>query len=649
MKKQLLIVGVLACSFVSTNLSAQQKEAQKEKVETLNEVVVTATKFNLKKENTGKVIHKITQKELEQNAGKSVIEILNTIAGIDVRGVNSNASEPRGINIRGGRSRQVLVLIDGVPVTDQSAINQEFDLRLLAVSQIESIEILKGASSTLYGSGAATAVINIILKKASKDKISGSFETSVGTNNTANVKGSGLSDKNQNVTVNGTLGKVNFLGSFSLTGVDGMSAAKSDSNAEFATDSFYSKNGLLKVGYTLNDKLSIETFLNYDEFEYDFDGGAFSDSDVNTGNQEQFRVGVKPKFNYKNGQVYLLASANVVERDLKQYNSWAGTLDSYEFVGRSVNLDLVNKYDFQESNIQLITGVNYQIHSNNTVTPFAVIEKGTANFNTLDPYASVVYISDYGLSVNVGGRLNVHNVYGNHFVYDGNLAYAALKSEDVSVKLLTSYSTAFIAPSLYQLYDGFSGNLDLNPESNKTFEAGFDATYQDWLQLDAVYFSRKEEDAIIYSNTTFKYANGSSNASGFEVNTKVIPTSFLAVNASYTYVDKDNFEDFNDYIPANKFVASLDVTALENAFFNFTYRNVGERTYFDRYGSFGNFGDDVILPSYQVLDFAANYKLLDETVTFFGAVTNLLNEDYDDILGYSTRGRNFKVGVRLQF
>lgn len=649
MKKQLLIVGVLACSFVSTNLSAQQKETQKEKVETLNEVVVTATKFNLKKENTGKVIHKITQKELEQNAGKSVIEILNTIAGIDVRGVNSNASEPRGINIRGGRSRQVLVLIDGVPVTDQSAINQEFDLRLLAVSQIESIEILKGASSTLYGSGAATAVINIILKKASKDKISGSFETSVGTNNTANVKGSGLSDKNQNVTVNGTLGKVNFLGSFSLTGVDGMSAANSDSNAEFATDSFYSKNGLLKVEYAFNDKLSIETFLNYDEFEYDFDGGAFSDSDVNTGNQEQFRVGVKPKFNYKNGQVYLLASANVVERDLKQYNSWAGTLDSYEFVGRSVNLDLVNKYDFQEFNIQLITGVNYQIHSNNTVTPFAVIEKGTANFNTLDPYASVVYISDYGLSVNVGGRLNVHNVYGNHFVYDGNLAYAALKSEDVSVKLLTSYSTAFIAPSLYQLYDGFSGNLDLNPESNKTFEAGFDATYQDWLQLDAVYFTRQEEDAIIYSNTTFKYANGSSNANGFEVNTKVIPTSFLAVNASYTYVNKDKLEDFNDYIPANKFVAGVDISALDNAFFNFTYRNVGERTYFDRYGSFGNFGADVILPSYQVLDFAANYKLLDETVTFFGAVTNLLNEDYDDILGYSTRGRNFKVGVRLQF
>ena len=75
-------------------------------------------------------------------------------------------------------------------------------------------------------SGAATAVINIILKKASKDKITGSFETSLGTNNTAQVSGSGLSDKNQNVALSGTLGNFNFLSSFSITGVDGMSSAK---------------------------------------------------------------------------------------------------------------------------------------------------------------------------------------------------------------------------------------------------------------------------------------------------------------------------------------------------------------------------------------------------------------------------------------
>ncbi len=649
MKKQLLIVSVLACSFVSTSLFAQKNEKQKEKVEKLDEVVVTATKFKLKKENTGKVIQVISQKQLQQNAGKSVIEILNTVVGIDVRGVNTNASEPKSINIRGGRSRQILVLIDGVPVTDQSGINQEFDLRLLAVSQIEKIEVLKGASSTLYGSGAASAVINVILKKATKNRISGSFETSLGTNNTANTSESSLSDRNQNVAINGNIGKFNFLGTFSLTGVDGMSSAKNKTNTLFEEDSFYSRNGLLKLGYNINKKIAIEVFLNYDEFDYDFDAGAFSDSDVNTGNQEQLRVGIKPTYNYENGQVYVLASANVVERDVNQYNAFGGTLDNYQFTGRSLNVDLVNRYDFKNLNIQLITGVNYQEHSNNTVTPFGGIDKSIANFNTIDPYASLVYISDFGLSANAGGRLNIHNVYGNHFVYDVNVAQNILKNDDATVKLLSSYSTAFITPSLYQLYDGFGGNIDLNPESNKTLEIGFDVNYQDWLKVDAVYFNRSEDDAIIYDNSTFKYANGSSDANGFEVNSSITPTDYLKLNLSYTFVDKKDIEDFNDYIPKNKIVAGIDLTAIQNAFFNLTYRNVSERTIYDRYGSFGAAGIDVILPSYQVLDFSTNYKLLDETVIIFAAVTNILDEDYDDVLGYSTRGRNYKVGVRLQF
>ena len=648
MNKQLLIVSVLACSFVSTSLFAQKNVAQKENVEMLNEVVVTATKFNLKKENTGKVIHVITQKQLQQNAGKTVIEILNTIAGIDVKGVNANASEPRSINIRGGRSRQVLVLIDGVPVTDQSAINQEFDLRLLAVNQIESIEILKGASSTLYGSGAATAVINVILKKATKDRISGSFETSFGTNNSTKSSNSGLADKNQNINLNGTLGNFNFLASFSITGVDGMSSAKSTTNTVFENDSFYSKNALLKLGYKINDKVNITSFLNYDTFEYDFDAAAFSDSEVNMGDQEQFRVGIRPNYTYNKGELYMLASINSVKRNFNSFNAFSNTLDSYQYNGESINLDLVNKYEFSNQ-FQLITGVNYQEHSNNTITPFATIEKDIANFNTLDPYASVVYISDYGLSANIGGRLNMHNVYGNQFVYDGNLAYSLLNSKETSVKLLTSYSTAFIAPSLYQLYDGYSGNIDLNPETNQTFEVGFDATFKENIQFDVVYFNRKEVDAIIYNNTTYSYGNSSSDASGLELNFRVAATSFLSLNSSYTYIDSNNLEDFNDYIPANKFVTGIDITPFENAFLNFTYRNVGERTIFDRYGSFGTAGDDVILEEYQVLDFMANYKVLEDTVTFFIAATNLLNEDYDDIFGYETRGRNYKVGVRLQF
>ena len=645
MKKEIILLGVLVFSLLNAIVYAQEQPQTAEKLE---EIVITATKFNLNKKNTGKVITKISQEQLQNNAGKSVIEILNTVVGIDVRGVNANATEPRSINVRGGRSRQVLVLIDGVPVTDQSGINQEFDLRLLSLSQIESIEILKGASSTLYGSGAATAVINIILIKASKDQISGSFETHLGTNNTASTNKSKFSDGTQNFSLRGTLGDFNFLGAFSVTGINGMSSAKNKTAIVFENDSYASKNGLLKLGYRLSKKFNVQTFLNYDTFDYDFDTGAFADSDVNTGNQEQLRFGIQPTYSYQKGKLYLIASFNTIERELNQFNSFSNTLDAYQFRGRSLNLDFVHHYEFS-SQLQLITGINYQKHSNNSITPFGIIDKEIANFTTFDPYASVVYIAENGFSINFGGRLNIHNVYGNQFVYDGNFAQNFVINEMHSIKGIASYSTAFITPSLYQLYDGFSGNIALNPESNKTFEVGFEYDFKDWFSMDAVYFNRKETDAIIYDNTTYTYANSSSDANGLEINAKVSPVDFLTLASSYTYIQRDKFEGADDYITKHKLVTTLEVVPFVNSFISLTYRNVASRAVFDRYGSFGTAGTDRLLPKYQVVDLMANYKFLDNTVSLFGAITNAFNEDYDDILGFSTRGRNYKIGVRLQF
>lgn len=649
MKKQLVIASVLACSFVNTYLFAQKTVSQKEKVESLEEVVVTATKFKLRKENSGKVIYKITQKDIVNNAGKTVIDLLNNVPGIEIKGTNSNASEPRSTYVRGGRSRQVLILIDGVPVTDPSLISQEYDLRLLTLNQIQSIEILKGASSTLYGSGAATGVVNIILKKSLKDKITGSYEVSLGTNNGANTTSSLLADHNQNININGNSGGFNFLTSFSLTGTNGLSAAKSNTNTVFEEDGYYSKNGLLKLGYKFNKKLSIETFLNFDEFEYDYDSGIWADSDINNGEQTQIRFGIKPSYKYNRGEVYLLASFNKVKRTDNNFSTFSNALNTSIFKGESTNLDLVNKYVFSEK-IQLIKGLNYQKHTNNTATPFGDIDKDLANFSTIDPYASLVYISDYGLSVNLGGRLNIHSNYGNHFVYDGNFSYQILDDNDFKLRGLTSYSTAFIAPSTYQLFSVY-GDVNLTPETSRTFEFGFDSSYKKRIDFRAVYFNRTEDEAIIYNNLNAApwgiYANSieTIKVSGIEADITIKPIEKVKLNVGYTYTDKSTDVD---YIPSNKLVANVELYPSQNSFISLVYKNVGNR--FARYYDSAIFSTvDTTLPKYNLLDFNANYKLLEGTVTFFGAVTNLLNEDYEDILGYSTRGRNYKIGVRLQF
>ncbi|MFY0604486.1 MAG: TonB-dependent receptor [Flavobacteriaceae bacterium] len=639
MKQQQLRVGVAALCMLCVNLSAQEKKDKREK---LDEIVVSATKFESKKQNTGKVIYKITQKDILNNAGKTVLDLLNTVPGIEIKGVNTNPSEPRSTFVRGGRSRQVLILIDGVPVSDPSGINQEYDLRLLSLSQIESIEILKGASSTLYGTGAATGVINIRLKKSSKKAFKLALETSLGTNNTADLNSSGLLDKNVNLSINGSLGDFNYLASYNLIGLDGMSAAKSNTAAVFESDLYASGNGLFKLGYKVNDQIALEGFLNFDKFEYDFDAGNYADSPTNMGNQKQLRVGFKPKFSYASGEFYALATFNKVERTTT-------TTSEFLFEGRSINIDFVNKYNFLNDTFQLITGFNFQEHSNNTVSPFGNIDRNLAKYNTRDPYASLVYISDFGLSATVGGRLNMHSLYGNHFVYDGNVSYKVLKEGDVKLRLLSSYSTAFIAPSTYQLFSDF-GNTDLNPETSKTIEFGFNANYKKWLDFNVVYFDRTEQDAFIFESLSAPpfgiYANSIDElkVNGIESEIVVKPINNIRLLIGYTYINKE--QDI-DYIPENKLVASLELNVIKNTFVSLVYKNTSERLarYFDA-NTFTTVSVD--LPSYQLLDVNINHKLMEGDLTLFGSVTNILNEDYEDVLGYSTRGRNFKLGMRLR-
>ena len=636
MKKQFTIVGALAITLASTSVFAQKTQ---EKEITLDEVVISATKFKLKKEKVGKVITKITQQEIKNNAGKTVLELLNNIPGVEIKGLNSNSGDIKGNYIRGGRSRQVLVLIDGVPVSDPTGISQEFDLRLLSLNQIESIEVLKGASSTLYGSGAATGVVNIILKKASKEEFSLSLETSLGTNSTANSKSLRLNDRNQNLSVRGTFDKFNYLGTINVTATDGFSSAKSKTNQLLTSDSYSNKSGLFKFGYAVSDNVNVQTFLNFDEFEYQYDAGAYTDALENVGDQKQFRVGVKPTFNYNKGNLFAIASFNKVERGVSG--------NTYE--GKSINVEVVNKYSFTRD-FQVITGVNYQDHSNQTNSAWGNIDANLAKFNTLDAYASVVYTTDFNLTINAGGRLNKHSKYGSHFVYHVNPSYNVYNTETATLKLLTSYSTAFIAPSLYQLFSVY-GNLNLEPETNETFEFGFESTYKKWLEINTVFFNRKEESAVIFKGLSVapwgQYANAVSTikVKGLEANVTLKPYAFTELNLGYTYTDKDAEAR---YVPKNKFIANLELTPFRNTFFSLVYKNVGERE--------GAYYDATIyktvektLPSYNLLDVNANYKLLDETVTLFGSLTNVLNEDYEETLGFNTRGRNFKLGIRLQF
>src|ERR1700722_16298616 len=132
----------------------------------LDDVIVTATKYPVKQSQTGKVVLVISHEEIEKSTGKPLGELLGEQAGIIVSGSLNDPGTNQSIFIRGAGSGRVLLLIDGIPVTDPTQTDNSFDINLIPVSMIERIEISKGAQSTLYGSDAIAGVINIITIKS---------------------------------------------------------------------------------------------------------------------------------------------------------------------------------------------------------------------------------------------------------------------------------------------------------------------------------------------------------------------------------------------------------------------------------------------------------------------------------------------------
>jgi len=639
-----LFVLVSACAF------AQEKENVASKQE-LEEVVVSDSKFALPKEKSGKVITKITAEELKNKPGQSIAAILNTVAGVEINGNQSAAGKNLGYYIRGGKNSQVLILIDGIPVNDASGISMEYDLRLLPAEQVESIEIMKGAASTLYGTGAATGVINIRLKKAAKKALVGNGYFNLGTNATATNQNQKAADFNQGFSINGSSNKLTYFAALNSTETKGISQiAPPNSTIHYEEDPFSRLNYLAKIGYKATNQLTLDFFGNYDKIKNDYDGGfdntGTSDTNLNKTSSKQFRLGFSPKYKYEKGEFVLNSSFNKLVRSYDELDTYSNSVGFSQYESRSVNVDGFNKYEVSPS-FFLVSGVQYQFHDANSVTPYGSSAKEGTKFNMVDPYITGVYSSSFGFNLNAGARWNSHSAYGNQLVCNLNPSF---DFKSLPLKIISSYSTAFVTPSLYQLYSQY-GNAQLTPEKNSTIEAGFETQLcNKKLKWNVVGFYREQTNFIgfYFNPVTYdsNYINidGLNKAKGIETQVSWTLSNTIKWNLNYTYTQVD--EALSRLIPKHKINSAMDVKLTERFFWNVNYQYVDARkdAFFD-----GNTyaTTQVKLGSYQLVNTLTRYEIIKNKLTLFGSVNNIFNVDFVENIGYSALGRNYKLGLTI--
>jgi vitamin B12 transporter len=630
MKKQFLLVTAVIISSHSfaQNLPAGKQDSTK----SLNEVVVTATKFPIRQSQTGKVVTVINQATLQKSAGKDLSQLLNEQAGLVISGANSNPGKDKSVFLRGAGSKYTLILLDGIAVTDPSGVGGAFDLRMLSIDQIERIEILKGSQSTLYGSDAIAGVINIITKKTGSKKLGAAGTAMYGNYNTFKANG----------VVNGSTEKVDYNIGYTYFKTNGISEATDKTGTGNFDKDGYKENSInATVGIKVTDKLKISPFLRLADYKGNDDYDAFTDGAskytskfINTGFISQYKL--------NKGAISL------------QYG-YAGTNRMYDgqygqsfFKGRLNNAEVFINNDIGKY-VQVLGGISFQQMKMLDTTA----SKSNPSITITSPYISFYLHNMQGLNIEVGGRFNSHSKYGSNITYSFNPAYLISQK----TKIFFNYSTGFKAPTLYDLYGKYGSNENLKPEKSNSIEAGIQSIFaENKIDVRVVAFDRKIKDAIVYGPAFTNINQDKQHDKGFEIEPAFFITKSLTIRTFYAFNDgkvttvsggKDTSYFNLIRRPRHSVGINIGYQVTKNLFLSSNFKTFSKRT--DLFFDPVTFAASIVnLKSYVLLDIYAEYKFAKDQLKLFADFKNITNSKYTEVFGYNTLRFNINAGLRFK-
>ncbi len=434
--KKRIVLSILMLMLGSNLGFAQNKDEGILKVaqQDLSEVVVTATRTPKIKEDVPIPIMTINGQEIRNKGMMRLEEVLAEQTGIQLYTDNL----ANGIQMQGLDAKYSLILIDGEPLIGR--IDGILDLSRVNVANIERIEIIKGPSSSLYGSDALAGVINIITKTPPIG-YSGGAAIRYGTHNNREINVDG-GYKNQKFT---------SLVQLNKSGIDGYNRRIGDKQK--VVPPIHGHNIMLKTKYQFAPKTDAQLNLRYLDQIYN------QDYELPFGKPEVLKsvysheikrdISLLPTFTHEfsernrstlrlNKTWYRKSSTiNISESD-SLYNT-----DYFDQDFARAEL----QHDFElKTNITLTGGLGYQLEGLK-----AVRYDGNKDFNSQYGYGQADWKPVQKMSVLAGARFDKHNVYGSQFSPKLAIGYNFSKYLNVT----SSIGRGFKAPDFRELYLNF--------------------------------------------------------------------------------------------------------------------------------------------------------------------------------------------------
>lgn len=447
----------------SAPLAAEEVETPvKEEPVKLKQVVVTATKTSQALEDTPVITNLITRAEIEATGAENVGEVLEHTAGIVIH----RDGHGDGVQLQGLSSEYVLILVDGDPQIGRIA--GKLDMARLAVENVEQIEIVKGATSSLFGNSALGGVINIITRKATSP-FSVQVSQGIEENSTLDSRGT-LELKRDNL---------NALLSLSYNHRDLIDL--DTSNVATTIDGYANITGSARAEYQLTsatDLVFLGQYFTQDQEGIRQNGPVTFDA---LGDIENFSgsVGIKHTFgNLQNVTAPLISGKLYATR----YDDRSTVIDAATGDISSENLTL---QDMLKGEIQFDSTLwgKHQLTLGGEVV-LENLQSQRIVGGERDLFTNSVFVQDTfrpiaAFTIVVGGRFDYNSEFGTHL----SPKLSAMYRVTDNLRARASYGQGFRAPDFRNLYLDFSnvtsgyrvlGNPNLQPESSHNWNLGLE-------------------------------------------------------------------------------------------------------------------------------------------------------------------------------
>ncbi|WP_062261355.1 TonB-dependent receptor domain-containing protein [Endozoicomonas arenosclerae] len=600
MSRTLRVAVALATAGLAGTLQAS------EEVTKLDKVVVTASRTAQSVDEALAAVTVITREDIERSQATSVTELLSKTPGMQVAASGGAGSLP-GIYLRGTKTAQTLVLLDGMKIN--SASSGVPPLQYLDPEDIERIEIVRGPRSSLYGADAVGGVIQIFSRRGEgkphlKVKVGGGSRNTGEYGLTLNGRSDGL---RYNLGAN-----VYETGGYNFT----IPKENGDDN-----DAYRNKSVFGSLSNRFSDDLEIGLAFSHSEGKSEYDNSPSFPSDA-TQPFNLFRItNVSTFADLAVNDIWSsrleVGYAEELTQGKSENQSTGETTDSYWSETKRYSSSWKNDIAWHESQL-LTAGIDY---SNETYD-------GNREYNEDSRYNAGVFVQNSssfdGKDLQLSLRKDKNEAYG--YKTTGSASFGMDLTDNL--RFITSYGTAFRAPTLGDLYYPGSSNPNLKPETSENIEAGLKGSV-DIVDWSATIYQNTMDDMIAYDSKVSMPVNiedARIRGVEFTLQTQAIGWD---INSSLSLLDPENRSGVNKGKVLIYRAKQLFTTDFDKKFgkigLGATFRAQGK--------SYADASNDTEVSGFGTVDLRLSYQFTPELKTGL-KVVNLLEKDYQSVNGY---------------